>query len=59
MGTKAEMLSKLNEEYLEKMAQNEGITIVPKPFKKRQLVIYLGRSLTTGRIEEYITEYVR
>ena len=53
--TKAELLSKLNEQSLRNIAKNEEIPI-PKTFGKRDLVKYLEGRLTLGKIKEYTAE---
>jgi len=53
--TKAELLSKLDEESLRKIAKNEEFSI-PKNYGKRDLVKYLEGTLTLEKIKEYTAE---
>ncbi len=53
--TKAELLSKLDEEALRKIAKNEELSI-PKNYGKRDLVKYLNGMLTLEKIKEYTAE---
>ena len=56
MGTKADWLSKLDETKLKNIAQDNGLTTIPKTFKKRELVKYLDGVLTLEQIKSYVTE---
>lgn len=56
MPTKAEMLSKLDEGRLKKIAKNEGLSTIPRTFGKRELVKYLDGTLTLEKIKEYVAE---
>jgi hypothetical protein len=53
--TKAEMLSKLDEEHLRKIVKDEGFSI-PKTYGKRDIVKYLEGMLTLEKIKKYTAE---
>ena len=55
MPTKADLLSKLDENCLKTIAKSEGYP-VPKTFGKRELVKYLDGLLTLEKIKEYTAE---
>lgn len=55
MPTKADLLTKFDEDGLKKIAKSEGYPI-PKTFGKRELVKYLDGMLTLEKIKEYTAE---
>jgi Holliday junction resolvase-like predicted endonuclease len=57
LGTKADLLQKLDEEQLQRVAKKEGLKVIPRTFKKRDIVKYLDGVLTLEQIKEYVGEY--
>ena len=57
LGTKAELLSRLDEGKLQRLAKKEGLKVILKTFGKRDLVKYLEGVLTLEQVKEYVGEY--
>jgi len=55
--TKEEDLKSFSEDQLKEIAQKEGINVIPKTFKKKDLIKYLEGVLTLKQIKSYEEEY--
>lgn len=56
MGIKSDLLSKLDENKLKKIAKKEGLTKIPANYGKRDLVKYLDGVLTLQEVKSYTIE---
>lgn len=54
MGTKSELLLKINEERLKVLAQANGLSVIPKTFGKSELIKYLEGVLSLEQIKTYL-----